>query len=84
MTNRAFFCDINVNHELINANRSGTDEQYEAKKKLLQDIADKKKDADTRAHALAEAKKIETASRKKQADLRLVAIRASKAGVHLH
>ncbi len=59
---------------LSNANRSGTDEQYKAKVKLLQDIADQKKDADERARALAAAKKTETTTRKKQADLRLVAI----------
>ncbi len=74
---------VSLIQHLNNANRLGTDEQYKAKVKLLQGIADQKKDADERARALAASKKTETAARKKQADLRLVAIRASKAGVLL-
>ncbi len=60
--------------------RSGTDEEYKEKKKLLQDITDLKRDGDERRRVLALAKKAESDAKKRSADLRLVAMHASKAG----
>ncbi len=61
--------------------RSGTDEEYAEKKKLLQDIYDLKKDAEEHARVIALAKKTEVDAKKKAADLRLAAMRTSKAGL---
>ncbi len=60
--------------------RSGTDEQYEEKKKLLQDIADLKHDGEECRRVLALAKKAEADAKKRSSDLRLLAMRTSKTG----
>ncbi len=64
--------------------RSGTDEQFAEKKKLLQDISDLRQDADEHKRVLALSKCAEMEAKKKAADLRLVAMRASKAGDQKH
>ncbi len=44
--------------------RSGTDEEYKEKKKLLQDITDLKRDSDEHRRVLALAKKLKVMQRK--------------------
>ncbi len=61
--------------------RSGTDEQFAEKKKILQDICDLKADAEERARVLKLAKKVETEAKKRASDLRLQAMRAARPGV---
>ncbi len=63
--------------------RSGTDEQYSEKKRLLGDIATMRDDAEARNKALKAAAKIEKAANKKKADLRLAVMRQSRAGLLL-
>ena len=73
-------CELSVLFNGVCFCRSGTDEEYKEKKKLLQDITDLKRDGDEHRRVLALAKKAESDAKKRSADLRLVAMRASKAG----
>ncbi len=62
--------------------RSGSDEQFSEKRKLLIDIAEMKRDAEERQKILKAATKVEKEAKKKKADLRLSAMRQSHAGVN--
>ncbi len=61
--------------------RSGTDEQYNEKKHLLGDVGMMKDDAEARNKALKVGVKIEKATNKRKADLRLAVMRQSCAGL---
>ncbi len=63
--------------------RSGTDEQFAEKKKLLQDVCQLKVDAEECARVLKLAKKAESEAKKKASDLHLQVMRASRPGVHV-
>ncbi len=61
--------------------RSGSDDQYTEKRRLLSDIADMKRDAEERQKILKAAAKAERDANKKKLDLCLSAMRQSRAGL---
>ncbi len=61
--------------------RSGSDNQYTEKRKLLSDIADMRRDAEERQKILKAAAKAERDANKKKSDLRLSAMCQSHAGL---
>lgn len=63
--------------------RSGTDEHLVEKKKLLQDVYDLRWDGEECKRVQAIAKKAELEAKKRSADLRLIAMRKSRAGTLL-
>ncbi len=60
--------------------RSGSCDQYNEKCRLLADITEMQRDADERQKALKAAAKAEKDANKKKSDLRLSAMRQSRAG----
>ncbi len=52
-------------HKDISWSRSGSDEQYAEKKKMLQDVLDLKNDVDEHARVLVLAKRVENEAKKK-------------------
>ncbi len=61
--------------------RSGSDDQYTEKRRLLLHIADMRCDAEERQKILKAAAKAERDANKKKSDLRLSAMRQSRAGL---
>ncbi len=65
---------------LVTHFRSSSCNQYNKKRKLLADIAESRRDTEERQKALKAAAKAEKDAKKKKADLRLLAMRQSRAG----